>query len=271
MAFNSDFYERNIGVFSLSEQKKLSKATVAIAGVGGIGGLLAERLTRMGVGGLKITDPGRFELSNCNRQYASTQMNVGKTKVGVVAKELRRINPQLSVSRSLKGIHSQGDAEVFVKGASIIVDAMDYGLFKQSIFLQRAARRQGIFYLFSSAIAFGTIVAAFRPDGCTLEEYNGLPTDADLSTIEAIELSDDRICSTLPDYIKKTGMKKKYLKMVRGEIPVSTNSIGVGLSSIVSANEVVKIILKRKSIITAPSYIHVDLMEPKYQIFSPKG
>lgn len=54
----SEIYARNIGIFTEAEQDKLRHSTIAIAGVGGVGGLLAERLIRLGVGRLKITDRG---------------------------------------------------------------------------------------------------------------------------------------------------------------------------------------------------------------------
>ena len=56
----NELFSRNIGVFSESEQEKLRHSTIAISGVGGVGGLLAERLVRLGIGRIKITDPGNF-------------------------------------------------------------------------------------------------------------------------------------------------------------------------------------------------------------------
>jgi len=39
-------FSRNVGLFTESEQDKLQTSTIAIAGMGGVGGLLAERLIR---------------------------------------------------------------------------------------------------------------------------------------------------------------------------------------------------------------------------------
>lgn len=56
----SEFYRemvnRNIGVISVEEQEKLRKSCVAVAGCGGMGGLSAEQLVRLGVGRVKIAD-----------------------------------------------------------------------------------------------------------------------------------------------------------------------------------------------------------------------
>jgi tRNA A37 threonylcarbamoyladenosine dehydratase len=69
-------FSRNMGLFWEAEQEALRKSTVAIAGVGGVGGLAAERLIRLGIGGLKITDPGDFEESNFNRQFGSSMRSL---------------------------------------------------------------------------------------------------------------------------------------------------------------------------------------------------
>ena len=53
-----EIFFRNGGLISETEQDILRRSSVAIAGVGGVGGLLAERLVRIGIGRIKITDPG---------------------------------------------------------------------------------------------------------------------------------------------------------------------------------------------------------------------
>jgi len=105
------------------------KSTVAIAGVGGIGGLLAERLVRIGIGAIKITDPGKFELSNINRQFPSNTTNVGAHKVEVLANELKKINPDVSICFDCDGITGEAKAKDFIKGADLVVDEMDFGLY----------------------------------------------------------------------------------------------------------------------------------------------
>ena len=62
-----EIFFRNSGLISETEQNILRRSSVAIAGVCGVGGLLAERLVRIGIGRIKITDPGTFEKSNFNR------------------------------------------------------------------------------------------------------------------------------------------------------------------------------------------------------------
>ncbi len=51
-------FVRNIGIFTEAEQERLRNTTIAVAGVGGVGGLLVERLVRLGIGNIRLTDPG---------------------------------------------------------------------------------------------------------------------------------------------------------------------------------------------------------------------
>ena len=54
-----------------NKQEKLKNVVIGIAGTGGIGGQLAQRLVRMGVRNLKLADPDTFDISNMNRQMGA--------------------------------------------------------------------------------------------------------------------------------------------------------------------------------------------------------
>ena len=130
-------FSRNIGFLNESEQDKLLHSKVAISGVGGVGGLLAERLIRLGIGKIKISDPGSFEESNLNRQFGSSMLNLGQYKAEVVFTQLKDINPQAEIFYGKDGIKTENDANIFVRNCDVIVDEMDFGLFRESIILQR--------------------------------------------------------------------------------------------------------------------------------------
>jgi len=263
-------FSRNIGFFTESEQEILRKSTIAISGVGGIGGLLAERLMRLGVGQLKILDPGTFEISNLNRQLCSTMYTLGQNKAEAVFMHIKGINPQARIQWSNSGIKTQSDAALFVKGCNLIVDAMDFGLFSESVFLQRAARQMGIYYMLASAIGFGGLVAIFDPNGLTLEEYNKLSPDINLENGEQPSVPLDRICPVIPSYVTPSSSEAEIIlnEVIAGERPAPTCSIGVGLGSIMAATEVVNILLKKRDIPTAPQYTYIDLIDRKFLVGS---
>lgn len=68
-----------------NKQEKLKNVVIGIAGTGGIGGQLAQRLVRMGVRNLKLADPDTFDISNMNRQMGADLQHIGKNKAEVVA------------------------------------------------------------------------------------------------------------------------------------------------------------------------------------------
>ncbi len=253
-------FSRNIGIFTEAEQEKLRNSTIAIAGVGGVGGLLAERLIRVGVGQLKIVDPEGFEESNLNRQFSSSMLNLGKNKAEEVFAQIKDINPQAKIHYSNTVITPQNDANLLVNDSDLVVDEMDFGLFRESIRLQRAARRRGIYYMFASAMGFGALIVVFDPKGLTLEEYNNLPPDVDLNDVEQPTVSLERICPVIPSYATMDIVHE----ILSGGRPPPTVSIGVGLTSILAANEAVNIILGRRDIAAAPKYTYIDLMDRKF-------
>jgi len=263
-----EIFSRNIGILTPSEQNILQGSTVAISGAGGVGGLLAERLVRLGIGRLKIIDPGNFEPSNLNRQFGSSTLSLEKKKAEVVFTIIKDINPEADISFANIGIGSQQDADKLVRGCDVIADGMDFGLFRQSVFLQRAARQLGIYYMFASAIGFGALVTIFDPDGLTLEEYDKIPPDFDFEQDEDPVVPLDRICPVMPSYTMESSAEADLImqQIITGEKTAPTTSIGVGLASIMAANEVMNILLKKREIRCAPVYNYVDLLDQRFVV-----
>ena len=76
---------------------RLAKARVAVFGVGGVGGYIAEALARAGVGALDLIDSDTVSVSNINRQIIALHSTVGRLKVDVMAERIRDINPACQV------------------------------------------------------------------------------------------------------------------------------------------------------------------------------
>ncbi|KJS87753.1 MAG: hypothetical protein JM58_03575 [Peptococcaceae bacterium BICA1-8] len=259
---------RNIGIFTESEQEQLRNSTIAVAGVGGVGGLLVERLIRLGVGNIKITDLGTFDQSNLNRQYGSSMLTLERDKAEVVNKAIKEINPEASIYYDNKGIISEADAIKFVDGCDLIIDEMDYGAWKESIYLQRAARKRGIYYLFAGAIGFGALLTNFDPQGITLEEYNAMPPNEDLEKLGEFSVPTERILPVVPSYAASAMSMEMLQEIIAGHRPVPTCSVGVGLASVLAASNAVNILLGRKEIVKAPQYIYIDLLDQNFLIRS---
>ena len=105
---------------SCAQQLRLLRARVAVIGCGGLGGTVAEILTRLGVGSLRLVDPDSFEEHNLNRQRFATLETLGFPKVTAAKAALQAINPVTEI----KAIQAEY-AEADVRAVEIIVDCLD--------------------------------------------------------------------------------------------------------------------------------------------------
>ena len=78
--------------------KRLEHATVAVFGIGGVGGHVAEALARSGVGNLDLIDHDTVSVSNINRQIVALHSTVGRPKVEVMRERILDINPEIRVN-----------------------------------------------------------------------------------------------------------------------------------------------------------------------------
>ena len=77
---------------------RLKASTVAIFGIGGVGGYVTEALARSGVGSFVLVDNDVVSITNLNRQIIALHSTVGKSKVEVMAERIRDINPDAKVT-----------------------------------------------------------------------------------------------------------------------------------------------------------------------------
>ncbi len=77
---------------------KLRRSRVAVFGLGGVGGYVAEALARSGVGALDLVDRDAVSVSNLNRQLYALRSTVGMNKVDAAAARIRDIDPEIRLT-----------------------------------------------------------------------------------------------------------------------------------------------------------------------------
>ena len=107
----------------IENQAKLSKAKVAIAGLGGLGSNIAFSLARAGVMHLHLIDFDKVDLSNLNRQQYFIE-HLGIAKPQALKSELLRINPYLEIRTDCVKITEDNIKDLFVDD-EIICEAFD--------------------------------------------------------------------------------------------------------------------------------------------------
>ena len=85
-------YNRNFHSLSQQDQEKLAKSTVAVVGCGGLGGYMAEELSRLGIGRLILIDGDQHDETNINRQLTATELTLGCWKVQAARERLQQVN-----------------------------------------------------------------------------------------------------------------------------------------------------------------------------------
>lgn len=76
---------------------RLTRKRVAVFGIGGVGGHVAEALARSGVGALDLIDKDTVDMTNLNRQIVALHSTIGKSKVDVMKERILDINPECQV------------------------------------------------------------------------------------------------------------------------------------------------------------------------------
>ena len=121
---------------------RLSKARVAVFGIGGVGGHVVEALARSGVGALDLIDSDTISISNLNRQIIALHSTIGKYKVDVAKERVLDINPAIQVA-AYKTFYLPETAEQFdFSKYDYIVDAIDTVSGKIQLVMQ--ARQAGV-------------------------------------------------------------------------------------------------------------------------------
>lgn len=105
--------------------EKLNSSHVLVVGLGGVGGYVAEQLTRAGIGELTIVDGDVVSQSNMNRQLLALQSTQGKPKAEVMAARLRDINPDVKLHVVSQFMKDQALIDLISQPYDYVVDAID--------------------------------------------------------------------------------------------------------------------------------------------------
>ncbi|MEO7162474.1 MAG: ThiF family adenylyltransferase [Bdellovibrionia bacterium] len=237
-------FSRNLGLITKEQQAQISDASVLICGVGGMGGVCAEVLVRLGIGKLTIIDPDVFEATNFNRQLHSNQKTIGKYKVDVLKDEYLSINPELKVKSFREGV-SMKNVDSLIEGISVVVNGMDQ--LAPSILIERKAREKGIPIVDAWLTPFASVFT-MTPKDPHWEEFLGFPTAG--KSLEEITPEDCKVALKKEvDYTFSHSTPFKYIDkalvqdVLDGKISRPSLAPVVWLSGVLMANEAFKLIV----------------------------
>lgn len=90
-------FERSAMLLGVEQVEQLANKRVAIFGVGGVGGYVAEALARTGIGAFDLIDHDTVSVTNINRQIIATMDTVGKNKAEAMKERIHLIHPEAKV------------------------------------------------------------------------------------------------------------------------------------------------------------------------------
>ena len=135
-------FSRTERLLGEAAMKRLSASRVAVFGIGGVGGYVAEALARSGVGALDLFDNDTVSESNLNRQIIALRSTVGQYKVDAMHDRIADICPNTKVIPHRCFYMPENAAEYPFDGYDFVVDAVDTVTAKLTIIEQ--ANRAGV-------------------------------------------------------------------------------------------------------------------------------
>ena len=118
-------FSRTELLFGRDGMERLSRARVAVFGLGGVGGYAAEALVRSGIGALDFADHDAVSESNLNRQILATADTIGRYKADVARERALSVNPD-AVIRACRVFYGPDTAGQFdFTRYDYVIDAID--------------------------------------------------------------------------------------------------------------------------------------------------
>lgn len=249
-------FDRNIGWVTAEEQQLLRGKRVAIAGMGGVGGVHLLTLARMGIGAFHISDLDVFELANFNRQAGASMSTIGRSKAQVMADMAKDINPLLALSSFDHGIN-EGNIDNFLRGVDLFVDGFDFFVpdIRSKVF--RRCSELGIPAITAGPIGFGTCYIVFMPGKMTFEEYfrvEGRPKEQQYARF---------LLGLAPKGLHRAYLvdpRRLNLKEKRGPSSAAAVQLCAGVTGV----EAIKILLGRGPIRAAPYFHQFDVFRGQF-------
>jgi len=249
-------FSRHLGLLAPAEQGRLRGCRVAIAGLGGVGGIHLATLARLGIGAFHIADPDRFNVVNINRQYGATTLTLGRPKAEVMAEEVRAINPEVRL-RVFDEAITAANVGAFLDGVDVVIVGIDFYATEARRLLFREARRRGHWAVTAGPIGFSAAWLTFDPAGMSFDRYFDLD--------DAMDPIDQLIAFFVGLAPRATQLPYMDLKAAdprTGRGPSA--ALACHLCSGVAAAEVLKILLGRSPIRPAPWYSQFDAYRQRF-------
>ena len=124
-SINENRFLRLEAYFGKEKVYDLSKKTILVLGLGGVGGYVVESLARSNIGTLILVDYDTVDITNINRQIIALSSTIGKYKTECFIERIKDINPLCEVICINKLITEENYKELFNYHIDYVADCCD--------------------------------------------------------------------------------------------------------------------------------------------------
>lgn len=205
-------FDRLVKVVGEDNVALLSKKTVLVLGVGGVGGYVCEALARSGIGRVILVDFDIVDETNINRQIIALESTIGMKKVDVLEKRIKDINSGCEVIKIDKFIDAEEVVNLFEYEIDYFVDACDTMSTKKAVI--RECIKRGVNFVSSM----------------------GTGNKLDPSKLEIIDVRktiNDPLARMIRKFVKDEKINKKVMVLSSSELPVKTGDRTPGSTAFV--------------------------------------
>ena len=231
----------------------LRQARVAVFGIGGVGGYVAEVLARSGIGALDLYDNDRVSISNINRQIYALLSTVGRYKVDVAKERILDINPHCQINGYALFYLPENAEQIDLTQYDYVVDCID--TVKAKLELARRCHRLQVPLLSSMGAANKLDPTAFK-----VTDISQTDTDP-LARIIRKKLRKEGINHLKVVCSSETPLqpleKPEELTAVNSDVPrrdiPSSNAFVPAAAGLIAGGEVVKDLINKAGTMRLPS------------------
>ncbi|MBU3070853.1 ThiF family adenylyltransferase [Aestuariicella sp. G3-2] len=250
-------FSRTLGWITEDELEVLRSKKIAIAGVGGVGGVHLLTLTRLGIGKFNISDFDTFEQGNFNRQAGAYLQNIGRPKIDVMAEMALGINPELEITKFSDGV-TLDNIDEFLSDVDVYIDGLDFFVLDLRRAVFQACYDKGIPALTAAPLGMGVAFLAFQPGQMSFEQYFRMENcDADEKSL--------RFLVGLSPAMLQLGYLADQSRVDLENQKGPSTPMACEMCAGVAATNTLKLLLNRGKVKAAPWGLHFDAYKNQFK------
>lgn len=259
------YFERNYGILTPSEQDRVKDSRVVIIGCGGIGGVVALALARSGLEHFVLYEHDTYQSSNMNRQIECFSDTLGINKAVAIHQAMLKINPEIQAEVHARALQP-GEIDMVVQQGEIIIPAADewplsINMIDRTIDLGKPA-------IMAYPVGALARVSTFLPGGPYGSECLVMPYRAPYDQLKTF--MDDPANRQILQYYQTSGAWRQdwFDDWCQGQKPHAQLCTPVWVTGALAAMEVIKLASGKWKPVTAPHYWHITPTKASIARFS---